>query len=319
MTLTQLRAFIEVASTGSVRQAATQLFVSQPAVSAAVAALQRDLGIPLVAREGRGLQLTPAGRIFAGYSRQVLGLLEEGRLAAAGQLHPERGRVRLAAVTTAGEHVLPPFLAAFRKRCPEAEVTLEVGNRRRVWELLSYREVDLVIGGRPPASGPFTTLATRPNLLVVVAPRVGPEGDGDRGPRRVEVGELESQVWLVREAGSGTRSTVEELFEELGISPSTLTLGSNGAIRESVRAGLGLTLISRDAVARELSRGALEEWRCDGLPLERGWHVVGRAEEELTPTARLFLAGLTTGVEVGGVTPFTSLTAGDGGSTAGAA
>lgn len=294
MTLSQLRAFVAVARSGSVRRAATDLVVSQPAVSAAVSALQRDLGVPLVAREGRGLVLTPAGRVFAGYARRVLGLLEEARVAAAGQLNPEQGRVRLAAVTTAGEHVLPAFLAAFRARYPEAEVVLEVGNRSRVWELLGFREVDLAIGGRPPPDGRFTTLATRGNPLVLVAP--APSGRADTaGPlpvSEISVAELASRVWLVREPGSGTRSTVEELFEELGIAPPTLTLGSNGAIRESVRAGLGVTLISRDAVARELSRGVLEEWHCPAVPLERHWHAVGRAGEDLTPTAALFLSGL---------------------------
>ncbi|HVL02995.1 MAG TPA: LysR family transcriptional regulator [Acidimicrobiales bacterium] len=309
MTLSQLRAFVEVAATGSVRQAAAHLVVSQPAVSAAVTALSRDLGVPLVARDGRGLELTPAGRVFAGYARQVLGLLDEARGAAAGQLHPERGRVRLAAVTTAGEHVLPPYLAAFRTRCPEAQMTLEVGNRNRVWELLTYREVDLVIGGRPPAGGRFATVATRANRLVVVAPRSdGPEpanSEAERPlPRRVTVAELAERVWLVREPGSGTRGTTEELFENLGISPPTLTLGSNGAIRESVRAGLGVTLISRDAVARELDLGALEEWRGPGLPLERSWHVVGRADEELAPTAALFLERLTSTGQVAGNEPF---------------
>ncbi|MGH3755830.1 MAG: LysR substrate-binding domain-containing protein [Pseudonocardiaceae bacterium] len=291
MTLTQLRAFVEVALTGSVHQAAAQLVVSQSAVSAAVAALQRDLGVALVTRDGRGLELTPAGRVFAGYARQVLGLLEEGRAAAAGQLHPERGRVRLAAVTTAGEHVLPPFLAAFRVRYPQVEVVLEVGNRSRVWELLGYREVDMVIGGRPPAGRRFATLATRPNLLVVVVAPGGLRGSGSS--EDVPVEELAAQAWLMREPGSGTRSTAEELFEELGISPPTLTLGSNGAIRESVRAGLGVTLISRDAVARELGRGTLQEWRGPGLPLQRAWHVAGRAGEDLPPTAALFLASLT--------------------------
>lgn len=293
MTLTQLRAFVEVAATGSVHQAAAHLVVSQSAVSAAVAALQRDLGVALVARDGRGIELTPAGRVFAGYARQVLGLLEEGRAAAAGQLYPEGGRVRLAAVTTAGEHVLPPFLAAFRTRYPEAEVVLEVGNRSRVWELLGYREVDMVIGGRPPAGRRFTSLASRPNRLVMVAASQNPRGDGDEAPpREVTIADLTAQVWLVREPGSGTRSTVEEFFEDLGISPPTLTLGSNGAIVESVRVGLGVTLISRDAVVRELEQGALEEWRCPGLPLERTWHVVGRAGEDLPPTAALFLEGL---------------------------
>jgi DNA-binding transcriptional LysR family regulator len=306
MTLSQLRAFVEVATAGSVRGAAARLVVSQPAVSAAVAALQKDLGVALVNREGRGLQLTPAGRVFADYARQVLGLLEEARVAATGHLSPERGRVRLAVVTTVGEHVLPPFLAAFRSRCPAAEITLEVGNRNRVWELLRFREVDLVIGGRPPAGGRFSTLATRSNRLVVVAPRPSSAPEGPQC-REVAVAELAAQVWLVREPGSGTRVTVEELFEDLGIAPATLTLGSNGAVRESVRAGLGVTLIARDAVARELDRGNVEEWRAPGLPLERTWHVVGRAGEALPPTAALFLEGLTTPGEVAGSAAFRRL------------
>lgn len=116
---------------------------------------------------------------------------------------------------------------------------------------------------------------------------------------------IRDQVVLLREPGSGTRSTAEELLDELGISPATLTLGSDGAIRESVLVGLGITLISRDAVARELDEGALEEWRCPGpatgstggdggsiVPRHRAWHLVARAGDELPPKARLFLSHL---------------------------
>ncbi|MFN2502875.1 MAG: LysR substrate-binding domain-containing protein [Acidimicrobiales bacterium] len=289
MTLSQLRAYVAVATSGSVRGAADKLVVSQPAVSAAVAALQRELGVTLLSRNGRGLQLTPAGRVFAGYARQLLGLLDEATAATTGQEHPEQGRVRLAAVTTAGEHVLPRFLASFRDKYPEAEVLLEVGNKVRVWDLLEHREVDLAIGGRPPGGGRLTSLATRPNVLVLVA-----AGNG-KGPhsRDVSVHELGSQTLLLREAGSGTRSTAEELFDELGLSPRTLTVGSNGAIRESVQVGLGITLISRDAVARELEMGTLEEWCCPTLPRHRAWHLVARAGDELPATAALFLNHIT--------------------------
>ncbi|HUR22820.1 MAG TPA: LysR substrate-binding domain-containing protein, partial [Acidimicrobiales bacterium] len=89
-----------------------------------------------------------------------------------------------------------------------------------------------------------------------------------------------------------TRGTAEELLDEMGVNPRTLTLGSNGAIRESVQVGLGITLISRDAVARQLDEGALEEWRCAALPRHRAWHVVARANEHLRATAGLFLTHL---------------------------
>lgn len=287
MTLKQLRAFVAVVSAGSVRGAADELVVSQPAVSAAVAALQKELGVTLLAREGRGLQLTGPGRVFARYARTLLGLVDEAVLATSGQEDPERGRVRLAAVTTAGEHVLPRMLASFRARYPEAEVSLEVGNRVRAWDLLEHREVDLAVGGHPPSGGRFVTLAKRANVLVLVA---AGRGGGHPAVRDATPDEVAHQTLLLREPGSGTRSTAEELYNDLDISPrATLTVGSNGAIRESVQVGLGITLISRDAVARELDDGTLEEWRCPPLPRHRAWHLVARAADELPPTAALFV------------------------------
>lgn len=284
MTLNQLGVFVAVVTTGSVQAAARGLFVSPPAVSAALAALQADLGVPLVLRSGRGLKVTPAGEVFAAYARQILQLLDDACDAAVETLDPERGRVRLAAVTTAGEHVIPRYLASFRNCYPDAGVSLEVGNRDRVWELLTGRQVDLAIGGRPPGGGRLETCATRPNVLVLVA-----AGRGSPAVRTVTVEELSRQTLLLREPGSGTRSTAEELMDELGIDPPTLTLGSNGAVRESAQVGLGITLISRDAVVRELEEGALEEWRCPTIPRQRAWHLVARAGEELPPTAQLFV------------------------------
>jgi DNA-binding transcriptional LysR family regulator len=287
MTFNQLRTFVEVAAAGSINQAAAALMVSPPAVSAAVGTIEKELGIALVERAGRGLVVTPAGVVFARYARQVLALLETGKAATAEALDPERGQLRLAAVTTAGEHVVPRFLASFRARHPEAGVSLEVGNRNRVWDALEAHEADLVVGGRPPGGGRFVTLATRANVLVLVA-----AGNGNPQVRNVSLETIARSVVLLREDGSGTRSTAEELFDELGVDPRTLTLGSNGAIRESVQVGLGITLISRDAVARELDEGAMEEWRCADLPRQRAWHVVARAEEHLPATAGLFLTHL---------------------------
>jgi LysR family transcriptional regulator, low CO2-responsive transcriptional regulator len=296
MTFNQLRTFVEVATAGSVIEAATNLMVSPPAVSAAVGSIEKELGIQLVERAGRGLIVTPAGVVFARYARQVLALLETGKAATAEALDPERGQLRLAAVTTAGEHVVPRFLASFRDRHPQAGITLEVGNRDRVWEALENHEADLAVGGRPPGGGRFVTLATRANVLVLVA-----AGTGAPSVRDVDVETLSRSVVLLREGGSGTRGTAEELLEELGVDPPTLTLGSNGAIRESVQVGLGITLISRDAVARELDEGTLEEWRCAGIPRQRAWHVVARAHEHLPATAGLFLTHLV-GAGAGGFT-----------------
>jgi len=293
MTLAQLRSFLAVAATGSVRAAAERLVVTQPAVSAAISALARDVGVPLFERDGRGLRLSSGGEAFAVHARHALGLLDEAVLAARGEADAERGRVRLAAVTTAGERLVPPLLAGFRELHPGIEVRLEVGNRQRVWELLAHHEVDLAIGGRPPGVHPFATLATRGHRLVVAArgPGVGVPGSASRQEmqRQVSLADLAAATWLLREPGSGTRATTEEFLRDIDLAPAVLTLGSNGAILEALRIGLGVTLISGDAITPELVAGTLQEWRYGPLPLERQWHVVARRDQPPTAPTRLFL------------------------------
>jgi len=295
LTLGQLRTFLAVASTGSVRAAADQLVVTQPAVSSALAAVRKQVGVALVMRDGRGLRLTPAGVALAERARAALALLDEAVAAARGEADPDRGRLRLASVTTAGEHLAPPLLASFLADHPEVNVSLEVGNRRRVADLLAHHEVDLAIGGRPPPGA--ETLATRANHLVVVgAPGYAGASRATRRKRAltraVTKTELDAATWLLREPGSGTRATAEAFLEGLGIAPRILTFGSNGAVLESVRIGLGVTLTSADAVAGDLAGGALEEWQHAGLPLQRPWHLLGRAGEPLAPTPDRFLAHL---------------------------
>lgn len=273
MTLTQLHTFLAVADAGSVRAAAERLNVTQSAVSAALAALQRSLGIRLVAPHGRGVQLTPAGQAYATYTRRALGLLETAHVAALGDPEPGTGPVRLAAVTTAGEQLAPRLLATFRSAYPQATLSLEVGNRERVAALLERREVDLVISGRPSDGGETATLAMRDNQLVVI----GPPEQRPPDPDDPEAW-LRRQTWLLREEGSGTRITTEAFIEQLQANPRTLTVGSNVAIREGVAAGLGITLVSRDAVARELEEGRVIQLDVPGTPLRRSWHLVAPAD-----------------------------------------
>lgn len=277
MTPTRLRTFVAVADTGSVRSAALHLSVTESAVSAAVGALQRDLGVRLIARSGRGLTLTTAGRRYASYARRILGLMEEGRAAAVGDVDPARGNVRVAAVTTAGEHVLPKFLAGFQARYPMARLDLEIGNRERVWGLLADHRVDVAVGGRPPAETGVATRAMRPNELIAVA-------SPTLGASQADEARL---TWLLRESGSGTRDTTEGYLEQRGVDPPRLTVGSNSATIACATVGLGVTLVSREAVARELEAGELEEVGLPGTPLERPWHAV--THQSVTPTTQLFL------------------------------
>ena len=270
MTLNQLRTFLAVAETGSVRAAAEQLVVTQAAVSASLGALQKSLALQLLAPAGRGLRLTKAGQEYARYARKILGLLDEAHRVAASAADPERGELRIAAVTTAAEQIVPGLLRGFRRRHPEIGVLLEAGNRERVGGLLDHHQVDLVLGGRPEPGWDVQVHAVRAHQLVVVAAPELAEGAATAGL----LPWLARQTWLLREPGSGTRATTEELLAELGLAPLSLTVGSNGAIRESASVGLGVTLVSRDAAAAELAAGRLTELAVPGTPLHRDWYLV---------------------------------------------
>jgi DNA-binding transcriptional LysR family regulator len=269
-TLNQLRTFLAVADHGSVRSAADELVVTQAAVSAVLAALQRSLGFPLVRPAGRGIELTSAGQTYARYVRRGVGLLDEAGRAAASAADPERGELRVAAMTTAAEQIMPALLSSFRLRHPHVGVLLEAGNRDRINALLDRREVDLALGGRPEPKRDVRVQAVRPHqLLVVAAPELAASA-----PAASIASWLADQTWLLREPGSGTRAATEVLLAELDIAPLTLTVGSNVAIRESARVGLGITLISGEAVEPELAAGGLAVLPVPGTPLHRDWYLV---------------------------------------------
>ena len=295
MTLNQLRTFLAVADAGSVRGAAEELVVTQAAVSASLAALQKSLAVALVAPDGRGLRLTPAGTVYAQYARRALGMLAEAAIAASAAADPERGELRIAAVTTAGEQIAPGLVGGYRRRYPQAGVRLEVGNRDMVHALLDRHEVDLIIGGRPEPGWDVTVHAVRPHeLIVVAAPELAAAAAHGPGADWL-VAWLSRQTWLLREPGSGIRASTAALLAELDIAPPTLVVGSNGAIRESARVGLGVTLLSRDFVAGDLAEGNLMVLEVPGTPLHRDWYLVAHPGEVLPPAARLVALALSDG------------------------
>lgn len=280
MTFAQLRTFVAVAEAGSVGGAAESLCVSQPAVSASVAALAHELGVALLEKRGRTLSLTAAGERFAEYARRVLGLVEEAVEAARAEAGAT-SLLRIAAVTTAGERFVPALVAAFRPRHPGIGVALEVAPRDRVWRLLADHVVDLAVAGRPPEGLPVVVRGTRANQLVVVAsPDVA--------------GTWPTTTWLMREPGSGTRATAEVLLDELSLDPPRLTLGSNSAVLAGAVAGLGVTLSARDEVGDLVERGELVVVNVPGTPLDRPYFLVSHAE--MTGPARQFVELAVSGV-----------------------
>ncbi len=276
ITLTQLRSFLAVVRSGSVTSAAEELVVTQPSISAAVRALTRELGTSLLERDGRGVRPTAAGRAFAPYATDIIGLLERGRRAAIEASGQAESGLRIAAVTTAAESFVPLLLKRYAARNHDVDLTLAVGNRDRVLELLLRREADIGFVGRPPSggrAGRIKSQAVRPNELVLA----GAPDEPLTKKSSVSAAELNGSRWLLREQGSGTRTANEDYIAANGLTVRTLTLGSNGAIKQAVRSGLGISFLARDSVAGELESGALAVIPLTNVPPGRPWHVMRSA------------------------------------------
>jgi len=273
VTLTQLNAFIAVVRHGSVTAAAEELVVTQPSVSAAVAALEREVGVELTERAGRNVRPTPAGEEYARYATHVLGLLSEGQEVAKQAAEGAGRRLRIGAVLTAGEHLAPPLIRGFREHRPELQISLLVANREEVFRRLGSHDVDVALTGRAPEASELDAVPFADNdFLLVTSP-------GDKLAKRpwVNVEELGQRPWLVREPGSGTRRLCETYLAGHQLDPPLLTLGSNGAIKNAARIGLGVALQSRLAVELELGLGMLATISPQGGLPKRSWFVVRSA------------------------------------------
>jgi DNA-binding transcriptional LysR family regulator len=270
VTVNQLVVFLTVARSGSVTAAAKELYVTQPSVSSALSGLQRELSVKLMERDGRTLRPTAAGEAFLPYATDVLGLLNKGARAAQDAATSAHRTLRVGAVTTAGEFLVPTLLRAFRAAHPALEIVLAVGNREDIFSRLVNHEVDVAISGRVPDHLPLEGTAFAPNEFVLITW----PGDPLAKLARVDLQEVADRPWLLRETGSGTRIMCEEYLASHGVDAKILTLGSNGAIKGAAGLGLGVALQSRYAVQMELELGTLATIRVTGGLPQRAWHVV---------------------------------------------
>ncbi len=285
MTVTQLRTLLAVIRSGSVTGAADELVVTQPSVSSALSALGRELGCELFERSGRGIRLTASGTAFAPYAADVIGLLEQGRHAAREAADIEGRRLQIIAVTTAAESFVPPLMRLFTDHHPEIELTLAVGNRHTVLERVLNHSADVAISGKPPADDRLVAERLTDNEIVCIT---APD-DPATVPARLEAVKLTGRRWLLREPGSGTRTLNEQFLTNRALRPATLTLGSNGAIKQAAHAGLGVSLISRAAVEMELASGWLGEIRLSDGPAKRAWFVLRAAVGPVRPPVAMFV------------------------------
>ncbi|WP_157220642.1 LysR substrate-binding domain-containing protein [Flavisphingomonas formosensis] len=257
MTLEQLRIFVGVAEREHMTRAAAALNVTQSAASAAIAALEARHAVSLFHRVGRRIELTEAGRVLLDEARAILGRAASAEQALAEFNGLQRGTLKLIASQTIAGYWLPRHLAAFRARYPAIAIELAIANTgvaaQRVLE--GAAELGFVEGSIvDPALAHWAVAEDR--MMLVAAP-------GTETAFLIDDDWLRSARWIMREPGSGTRSTLEEALGARGIDPATLdialTLPSNEAVRAAVEAGAGVAMLSALVVLRALRAGTLAE------------------------------------------------------------
>lgn len=281
----RLRAFAAVARRGSFSLAAEELFVSQPAVSKHVAALERELGTRLVERgRRRGTGLTEPGRRLADYVLRAEALLSTARHAL--DADPESGVLAVAASGVPGTYLLPPVLASFADRHPRVELDLRISTSAGALELLRSHTAELaIVGGFSPSSELESAALVEDAVVLVGPPRLA--------ARRLRPGELGALTWISRGEGSATRASLDVALWQVGVRPARrLELDSWEAVKRTVAAGIGVAAISRFAAEEELSAGRLVELDVPRWRVRRTISAVHVRDVPLSPPAERFLAAL---------------------------
>lgn len=286
-TFRQLATFHAVARLGSVSAAADEMHLTQPAVSLQIAALEESAMTPLLQRTGRGIRLTEAGELLDSYALRILELWREAGEEMATLQGVFSGTLRVGAITTA-EYLLPPMLVTFANEHPQVKLKLQVGNRDEIVRMLGAQEIDLAIMGRPPAElKTVSTAFARHPMAFLVSPRHALMKAAQARPVTME--ELSQQRILVRERGSGTRSTIERLFKDAGL-PLRIgsELSSNEAIKHMCAAGFGVAFLSMHTCVLEMEAGVLALLPMERNPIERDWYVMHLAARQLPQVALAF-------------------------------
>lgn len=288
-TFRQLQLFLSVAEQGSVSAAARACHVTQPTVSMQLKELAENIGLPLYEVIGRRVYLTEAGRLLQQTARTMQQEWEGFRQRIDELQGMQRGRLRVAVVSTA-KYFVPNLLGAFCQEYPEVEISLSVLNRDGVLQRLRANEDDLYIMSSPPEDLEVTTESFLPNPLVLVAPIHHPLAP----KRRIPLAEvLAAQRFILREPGSGTRRTCDRYFQRLGVELNIrMEMGSNEAIKHSVAAGLGLAVLSRHTLHVDPAIDGLAVLDVVGFPIESNWYIVQPKGKLLSPVGSAFLAHL---------------------------
>jgi DNA-binding transcriptional LysR family regulator len=253
----KLKVFCTVAETRSFSKTSEIIHLTQPAVSLQIQALEEMYETKLFDRSSSRVTLTPAGEVLYKYAKEILTLYSSAEKVIGEMTGLVKGSITIGAGTTIGNYLLPSIITDFRKTHPKIKVHLFVANMQRVIELLNAGNINLGLVEGDVKRQKIVVEKLLSDELLLIAPPHHPWAKR----KEVSISELIEEPFILREAGSGTRQTIEKFLARHGITPQSMkvsmVLGSTEAIKAAVENGLGVSIISRWAARKENKYGTL--------------------------------------------------------------
>jgi len=269
MNFKQLEAFIWVSELQSFTKASRQLFMSQPAVSFQIKALEENLQVSLFQRGDKKVILTEAGRLLYPEAKQLIRHYNRIKAGLDDLKGLKTGHLVLGASTIPGEYLLPILIGGFKEKYPGIKITLKVAGSGQVGRWVREREIDFGITGAPIDWEGTECVSWLKDQLVLIVPPSHPWADMSE----VNLEDLKNETLILRERGSGTRRTLEQKLSEHNISleklPCGMELGSTRSVITAVEANLGISFVSKYAVRETVSLGHVKEVKLRGIDLSR--------------------------------------------------
>lgn len=285
MIVETLRVFVTVAEQSNFSRAAEMLNLSQPGVSLHIRNLENEFGTKLMHRSPKQVKLTEAGELLYKRAKEILSSYEAAKQDIHRLHDTVTGSLLIGASFTIGEYILPRMIAEFAEQYPQVEISLTIGNSEEIIQAIQENKLDIgLVEGNVALSDLSVTTFMKDELIIVAA-----AGHPLSLINSMETEFLHDQVWVQRESGSGTRAFSDQFIQQAALKVKrSYIFNSSQGVKEAVAAGLGLAILSRFVVQRELESKDLVEIPLNGIRIERNFSLIRTADSITTMAMDVF-------------------------------
>jgi DNA-binding transcriptional LysR family regulator len=282
-----LKLFHEVASHLSLSKAAEELHISQPAVSIQIKKLEDQIGLKLLERKGRQIDITQSGKILYGYTTNIFQLVQQARAHIYSLNGTIWGSVQVGATNTPGIYIMPRILGKFKKKYPDVTTNLHVSNGLEIEGMLYNNQVDFaVMSGGPSRKDVFHVQKIYADQAVLVVSPDHPLANREQ----ILMNELVGEAYITQARDSVLFRLVETILREMDLPfKISMSLGNTTAIMQAVSHNLGISFMPLVAVELYLKLGLLKRVSVKGKVWEYGYYLVYREGKNLSPAVEKLL------------------------------